>query len=136
MLKFLRTTIVSFIIMSILFCSQTRAQGENKIVVLKGKAGVEAIFEVQDSFGRWIAYRDVESGKSHDIRGPIFYLQTLDSKRTTIAEQNSTKVFSDSTEVVIKANILSLPLIVRQTYTFCKDGRTLRIKNTLGHKYL
>lgn len=130
-MKILWTTIVSFIILSIIFYSQTRAKGENKIIVLKGKAGVEAIFEMQDSFGRWIAYRNVESGKSLDIIGPNFYLQTLDNKRATITKLNSTNVFSDSTEVVIKAKILSIPLFVRQTYSFCKDGRTLRIKTSL-----
>ena len=114
-------------IISTFLCPSIRAQKENQIIVLKGKAGVEAVFEVRDSFGRWSAYRDTESAQNWNIDGPTFYLQTLDGKYAIIAEQNSIKVLKDSTEVVIEMDISSSPLRVRQTYSFGKDGRTLRI---------
>ncbi|MCK5457739.1 MAG: hypothetical protein KAI45_11480 [Melioribacteraceae bacterium] len=112
-------------------CYPTLAQGNDQKIILKGKAGVEAIFEVHDSFGQWVAYSDVESGQTWDIGGPTFYLQTLDGKRVIIAEQNSIKVLKDSTEVVIETDIFSSPLRVRQTYSFSKDDRTLRIQTSL-----
>lgn len=55
----------------------------------------------------------------------------MDGKRANIAEQNSIKILKDSTEIVFEMDILSLPLRVRQTYSFCKDDRTLRIQTSL-----
>ena len=123
--------IIVFLILSLIFSQPNWAQEDNQIIVMKGKAGVEAVFEVRDSFGRWVAYSDVKSGQNWDIGGSAFYLQMLDGKRVTISEQNSTKVLRDSTAVVIETDISSLPLRVRQTYSFCKDDRTLRIQISL-----
>ena len=95
-----------FVLLIILFLEilshPTLAQENSQIIVLKGKAGVEAIFEVRDSFGRWIAYRDAESGQNWDIRGPAFYLQTPDGKRATISEKNFTKALRDSKAIVFE----------------------------------
>lgn len=129
-LKIPRITL-SLVILFLFFCHAARAKNENKLIVLKGKAGVEAIFKGDDSLVRWIAYRDTESEKNWNISGPVFSLQTGDGKRATLAEQNSTKIFHDSTRVIIAWDVSSLPLRVRQTYSFCKDDRTLRIQTSL-----
>lgn len=129
-MKYLWINFIIILFLEIL-CQPIWAQRDNQLIVLKGKAGVEAIFEISNSFGKWVGYHDVETGQNWDIGGTVFYLQTLDGKRAIISEQNSIKVLKDPAEVVIETNISSLPLRVKQTYSFSKDDRTLRIQTSL-----
>ena len=130
-MKYLSHTFIFLICLFPSLFFPTLAQENDQTIVLKGKAGVEAVFEVRDSFGRWIAYRDVESGQKWDIRGPVFYLQTPDGKRATFTNNNSSKILKDSIEFIFEMEIASSAIKVKQTFSFCKDDRTLRIQMSL-----
>jgi hypothetical protein len=123
--------IISLISLSHFLCFSTFAQEKNQIIVLKGKAGVEAVFEVGDSFARWIAYRDVDSGRNWEIIGPYYRILTIDGQRASGGEHNFTRVTKDSTKITLEMDISSPLLTVKQTYSFCEDNRTLRIQLSL-----
>ena len=126
---------ISFVITIFLLCGNlslpTWAQENRELVVLKGKAGVEAVFEVRDSFGRWIAYRDVDSGHNWDISGHYFRLLTTNGQHASGGENRFTRVTKNSTQITLEMDISSPLLTVRQTYSFCEDNRTLRIQTSL-----
>ncbi len=105
---------------------------ENReLIVLKGKTDVEAIFEVRDSTCRWIAYRDVESGRRWDISGPYFRLRTKDGDQASGDEKRFTRIIKDAAKITLETDLSSPWLTVRQIYSFCKDERTLRIQTSL-----
>jgi NPCBM/NEW2 domain-containing protein len=121
-----------FLVLSFwLFSQLAWAREKIESVVLCGQAGVEAIFEVRGSSCKWVAYRDVQSGRLWDIEGPRFSLRTEAGSRASLGETGFTKIARHSSRIVLEAD-LSDPLVsVRQTYSFCKDGRTLRIRTSL-----
>jgi len=107
------------------------AQEKIESVILSGEAGIEVFFEMRDSTWRWVRYRDAETGRSWDIGGPCFSLQTPDKRRTSLGERGFARLARYSSRIVLETDLSTPPVTVRQTYSFCTDGRTLRIQTSL-----
>jgi len=104
-------------------------------LVLRGADGVEAVFALRDGRHRWSAYRDVSAGVEWAIKGPLFSLQTADGQRTNLGdigfEALDERAGSDGQSLVLQAELTQPPVLVRQEFAFCEDGRTLRIRTSL-----
>ncbi len=106
-----------------------REKSEN--VVLRGKAGVEAVFEVRGANGHWAAYRDTQRGRQWDIEGPRFSFQTETGNRAILSEAGITRFTRHASSVVLETDFSTPPVSVKRMYSFCPDGRTLRIRTSL-----
>jgi len=102
-------------------------------VVLRGPQDVEAVFESRDGRVRWSAYRDVAAGREWRVEGPLFSLQTPDGRRTNLGDVGLEPgaVAARDDQVVLRATLADPPVEVEQVFSFCEDGRTLRIRNRL-----
>ncbi len=107
------------------------ADRTSKPAVLKGAQGVEAVFEEQDSYYRWAAYQDIASGNRWDISGPLLSFQTADGTVGSIGGAGFTKLTQQDSQVVLEADLSNPPIRIKQTFSFCADGRTLRIQTSL-----
>lgn len=103
-------------------------------VVLKSSAGVEAVFS--DSAGRYrlTSVRDPEAKRDWPVAGPLFSLQTEDGFRANLGDVGSA-IPSDAPptaeRVTLEATLPRPAVTVRQAFTFCPDGRTLRVRASL-----
>ena len=100
-------------------------------VVLRGDAGFEAVFDVRDSSFGWCAYRDTEAGREWEIEGPYFSIRTQDDGHTNSGESGFTRLAQHESCIVLETDLSAPPVTVRQTYSFCGDGRTLHIQTSV-----
>ena len=118
------------------FLMAGQASSEADQTLLRGSAGVEAVFEHSGGFVNWAGYRDVAAGQYWVIGGPRLSLQTADGNRVNVGEPGFRRLSQGEEEgeaacVVLDTEIETPPLAVRQTFSFCGDGRTLRIRTSL-----
>jgi len=107
------------------------AQASGEAVVLRGNAGVEAIFEAGDSGWHWVAYQDTAADRRWEISGRHIEVQPLDKEAASVGVVSFGRIASSDTEITLEADLPGLLVTVRRTYSFCSDGRTLRIQTTL-----
>ena len=87
-MTYLRVTLMISVFLSFrVLTPPAWAQEKIESVILSGEAGIEVFFEMRDSTWRWVRYRDAETGRSWDIGGPCFSLQTPDKRRTSLGER-------------------------------------------------
>lgn len=103
-------------------------------IVLKGNGGVEAVFAEAEGRYRLSAYRDSEAGRDWAIAGPLFSLQTEDGFRANLGDRGLV-VPADAPPaaetVTLEATLERPAVVVRQVFSFCPDGRTLRVRTSL-----
>jgi hypothetical protein len=123
--------LLAVILLNIKLSHPGLTDGNRNLIILKGRTGVEAVFEVSDSTCRWIAHRDVGSGRCWDISGPYYRLLTKDGKQASGDEKRYTRILKDPIQLTLETDISDPPLTVRQNYSFCQDGKTLRVRTSL-----
>lgn len=103
-------------------------------VALRGAGGVEAVFEAREGRIRWSSYRDPAAGREWPVAGPLLSLQTEDGFRANLGDVGFT-VPADAPPtaeaVTLEATLARPAAQVRQVFSFCPDGRTLRIRTRL-----
>jgi hypothetical protein len=115
----------------ILFLTVPGICGEGSApAILRGAGGAEAIFEAAGTGYRWAAYADPAEGRRWPIGGPGLGVLTADGRRAAIGDSAS-RLSATDREVVLEASLPDLALDVRRTFSFCDDGRTLRIRASL-----
>ncbi len=101
--------------------------------MLRSEAGVEIVFEKRGDAWRWTAYRDTVAGRDWSIDGPYFSLQTPDGTRTGVADAGFASLTESTVaghpSVVLETQFTSPHVAIRQTFAFCSDRRTVRIKS-------
>jgi len=108
---------------------------EEETHVLRGDDAVAVRFQKHENSWRWVTYADLTAGREWQISGPLFSLQTADGRRTNLGDTGFARLLPSTKEgkpcVVLEAELASPPVAVRQTFTFCEDGRTVRIRSAL-----
>ncbi len=126
---------LSFLTLGVLSALSTPAHAQTGPIYLSGAGEVRAIFERSPNGYLWTAYEDMTSGTRWTIGGPRFSLQTPDGRRTDLAGATSIALERNDAggvaQVVLDAAFPNPLVQVRQTYSFCADGRTLRIQTAL-----
>ncbi|MFH1739626.1 MAG: NPCBM/NEW2 domain-containing protein [bacterium] len=131
-MKYLRVTLILSVFLSFqVLIHPAWTQEKSESAILSGEAGVEALFEMRGSTWRWVAYRDTETERNWDIGGPCFSVQTPDGRRTNLGDMGFARLARHSSRIVLETDLSTPPVTVRQTYSFCADGRTLRIRTSL-----
>lgn len=104
-------------------------------VYLSGGGGVRAVFERSPDGWLWTACEDTVAGSRWAIAGPRFSLQTPDGNRIGLAGADTIDLEQTRSggveQVLLRATFSSPPVELRQTCSFCADGRTLRIQSAL-----
>jgi hypothetical protein len=120
--------------MSALLCLSLVAPARSESLTLRSRAGIEVEFAERDGCYRWSEYRDAAAGRSWPIAGPLFSVQTPDGARTNLGDLGSVAPEDappTDSEVTLHAVLRQPALEVKQTFAFCEDGRTLRIRTGL-----
>ncbi|HNQ88009.1 MAG TPA: NPCBM/NEW2 domain-containing protein [Verrucomicrobiota bacterium] len=99
--------------------------------VLRGSDGVEAAFAVADGACRWAGYRDLAGGSDWHIGGPRFSVETVAGQRTNLGEVGFAHQVATDQQIELQTALADPAIEVRQVYSFCLDGRTLRIQTFL-----
>lgn len=100
-------------------------------MILRGTDGVEAVFARTSKGYQWVEYRDVAANRAWQIRGPRFSVQTSDDNRAQFDDSGFERLQVEKRQVSLTTPLPKLGLDVRQVFSFCGDGRTLRIKTFL-----
>jgi len=100
---------------------------------LQGSGKVEAVFEKTAAGYTWTSYKDLVTGKQWSVSGPLFSLQTPDLHRTNLGDKGFQTLSKDQKgeSIQLETVLYSPHITIRQTYSFCPDGRTLRISSSL-----
>lgn len=107
------------------------APADGTSLSLRAPSGVEAVFTWQGGQIRWTGYRDLSAGQEWPVTGPLFSLETPDGRRVNLADIGWQPEATASAEVVLVCEVPDPHVEVRQTYSWCADGRTLRIRTRL-----
>lgn len=113
------------------------AQGDDAAgeITLNGRAGVQAVFGHTAHGWNLVAYLDVDAGIEWRVAGPGCSLQTSDGTRTTVGPWSLGPVGlgpgNSQTALVLHAELRTPPVDVRRRFSFCDDGRTVRIQTSL-----
>ena len=131
-----RTAIVAlFSILNLFIYPNGQVAAEVECVTLEGSEGVEIVFEKEGAGYNWVEYRDKDAERSWSISGARFSLQTLDGKRTNLGEAGFANLAKrdgeGGQEVVLETELAMPPVSVKQVFSICGDGRTLRIRTLL-----
>ncbi len=113
---------------ALLLCAQAALA---QPTALRGSGGVEAVFAKSPQGYQWTGYQDTAAARAWIIGGPRFSLQTPDGNRTNLSETAFERMTADEQQVVLETSLAKPPVDVRQVYSFCADGRTLRIATSL-----
>lgn len=105
--------------------------GPGETIEFLGVDGVAIHFTKTPNGYTWTDYQDFLSRKRWSISGPLFSLQTPDGQRINIGDLAGMKMVENMAPPTFETTLSSPPLTVRQTYSFCPDGRTLRISTSL-----
>jgi len=119
---------------ALLFCAvgfTVGIAGEARPVVLRGTDGVEAVFARIGQTYQWVEYRDPTANRVWPIRGARFSAQTAADNRAKFDETGFEQLTVKKQQVILATPLPKLGLDVRQVFTFCGDGRTLRIQTFL-----
>jgi hypothetical protein len=100
-------------------------------VVLRGAEGVEAGFVRGERGYQWATYRDPAANRAWSLQGPRLSLQTADGKRAQFDDNGFQRLTSRKDQVILATALPDLGLDVQQAFSFCSDGRTLRIRTSL-----
>ena len=114
-----------------LFIDGTGCPGRAQEIVLKGKEAITAIFGSRDSSFTWIAYQDGLSKQKWLPDGPHFKIVTVDGDCISGTDCSFSCISQDSLQITLQAEIPTPPLIIKRSYSFCGDGRTLHITTAL-----
>lgn len=106
-------------------------QGDEEAVVLQGKDGVRASFTETNARYCWTDYADEAAGRNWHIAGPRFSVETADGGRTNFGEAGLVRIATGNNRIEFETALEDALLDVRQEYSFCPDGRTLRIRTFL-----
>ena len=102
--------------------------GEIRPVILRGTDGVEAVFAHGGRGYQWVEYRDAAAKRAWQIRGPRFSVQTSDDNHAQFDVAGFERLQVEKRQVTLTTPLPKPGLDVRQVFSFCGDGRTLRIK--------
>jgi len=122
---------ISRFVIPVLICLCMTARAEDKPVILRGENGVAVAFERTATGYLWTGYADEEAGTRWRIGGPRFSVQTPDDKRTNLGDTGFESLVEGDARVVLETALVSPPILVRQTFCFCADGRTVRIQSAV-----
>jgi hypothetical protein len=113
-------------------CALTaRAAGEAEPAILRGADAVEAVFAKSGPGYQWVAYRDTAARREWPIAGPRLTLAVSDRARTSLQETGFDQLKAEASQVVLEKTLPELSLELRQVFSFCADGRTLRMQSFL-----
>ena len=105
--------------------------GEATPTTLQGRDGVEAIFAHANGGYRWVGYRDLAGARDWRIAGPRFSFETSDGRRVNLDEPGFERLVVKDHLVELETALPAPAIEVRQEFSFCPDGRTLRIRTFL-----
>ena len=109
----------------------SHASDEPKPAILRGAAGIEASFAQTRQGYHWIGYRDTAAKQDWSIAGPRLSLVVADHGQTNFAQTGFNQLTMGDNQAVLETSLSELSLDVRQVFSFCADGRTLRIQTFL-----
>jgi len=113
-------------------CNLTaRAAGEAEPAILRGADAVEAVFARSGRGYQWVGYRDTAAKREWRIGGPRLTLAVLDRARTSLEQTGFDQLKMEPNQVVLEKTLPELSLELRQVFSFCSDGRTLRMQSFL-----
>jgi hypothetical protein len=129
-MKILQTwSYVSFVLC---VCGLTaRAASEAEPAILRGADAVEAVFARGGRGYQWVAYRDTAAKREWRIGGPRLTLVVPGQARTSLEQTGFDQMKVEANRVVLETALPELALELRQVFSFCADGRTLRMKSFL-----
>ena len=110
---------------------QCCASDEPKPELLRGAAGIEASFAQTPRGYHWVGYRDPAAKQGWSIAGPRLSLVVADHGQTNLAQTGFNQLTMGDNRLVLETALTELSLDVRQIFSFCADGRTLRIQTFL-----
>jgi hypothetical protein len=105
------------------------AADEPNPAILRGAAAIEALFARTGQGYHWVGYRDTAAKQDWSIAGPYLSLVVADHGQTNLSGFN--QLTTGDNQVVLETTLAELSLDVRQVFSFCADGRTLRIHTFL-----
>jgi hypothetical protein len=107
------------------------AAGQAEPVILRGAGAVEAVFSWNGRAYQWVAYRDTAAKREWGMGGPRFSLATADHGQTNLQQTGFEHLTMAAGQVILETSLAALSLEVRQVFSFCADGRTLRVTSFL-----
>jgi NPCBM/NEW2 domain len=125
---------ISRSMMPALACLCLAAHAADEPVLLRGENGVAITFERTATGYLWTGYDDAAAGARWTIGGPRFSVQTLDDTRTNLGHTGFESLVEEDARVVLETTLVTPPILVRQTFSFCADGRTVRIQSAVRAK--
>jgi hypothetical protein len=100
-------------------------------IVLKGPDGVVASFQRDNAGWRWTRYEDSVQGRVWPVATARFTLQMEGRAPLNRNDFAFARMERSDAQVVLETELPSSTLSVRRTFSFCGDGRTLRIRTSL-----
>lgn len=100
-------------------------------LALRSPAGAEAFFERTPAGLLWLGLRHPETGVVIPIAGPRFSIQTPDGFRATLADVGMRQVDIAADKITFEADFEKPPVTLRQEFSFCGDGTTLRVRSAV-----
>lgn len=126
-------SVTAFLLVAVAWVGIAAAQPPETI--LQGSEGVEAVFSQAGGGYSWGAYRDTRAGSTWPIAGPVFSVQTGEGQRTNLCPPGFAALRAEgeggARQMVLQTRLETPPVEVRQVFSFCADGRTLRIRSEL-----
>jgi hypothetical protein len=107
------------------------ALGQAALTTLPGRDGVEATFAQANGGYRWVGYRDRAGERDWRIAGPRFSFETADGQRVNLDEPGFERLLVKDQLIELETALPAAAMEVRQEFSFCPDGRTLRIRTFL-----
>ena len=107
------------------------APGEGGPVILRGADAVEAVFDRSGGGYQWVGYRDTANGRQWRIGGPRLTLVVQGGARASLEQTGFDQLKAKGGQVVLEKTLPEVSVEIRQVFSFCADGRTLRMKSFL-----
>lgn len=102
---------------------------ETPALSLRAPGGPTAVFAPVGN-PVWAAFRDPEAGRDWSIEGPGFALETADGRRAETGGRVS-RCAAETSGIVLETDLPEVGVAVRRAFSFCADGRTLRVRTAL-----
>lgn len=100
-------------------------------VALVGPGGVRAVFSETPRGWMWTALEDTASGQAWTISGPGCAFKVRGSSPEGTEDGQFPEIATHSDRIVLTGVMPALSLAVNRFYSFCEDGRTLRIETAI-----
>jgi len=107
------------------------AIGQAEPAVLRSESGIEATFTEAAGRYRWTGYADSATGREWRLGGPRFSVETDEDRRTSLGDAGCAHLVASGDHIRLETVLPDLALEARQEFSFCLDGRTLRIRTFL-----